>query len=342
MPVADGFNFLLSGAPCVEISAASATQLYNPAAKTWSELLVGALRLPPKLLPPVVPAGTKLKPLRPEIVAATGLEDAQIVASCSDEFAAALVALPVPHGAQWACLRLGQHAVIGTELAGPLISERSRELQLSHTVGYEGSVLLHKHTVGLWILEECRRFWAGTERGLDDQLLAHLTGGAPPLESLINLDDPRFATPGDMPLKIQAYCKETRQTVPRKPGAVARCVLESLALHYRRTLHEMASLTGRNFTRLFLLGDSSDHLLKHFIANALQLPVVIAPADATAIGNVIVQALAMGHIKSLDQARQIVRQSFKTEAILPHNAAWSSAYERLLELSAARPEAATA
>lgn len=342
MPVADGFNFLLSGAPCVEISSASTTQLYNPATKAWSELLLHALRLPPKLLPPVVPAGTKLKPLRPEIAATTRLEDAQIIASCSDEFAAALVGLPVQDGEEWACLRLGSDAVIGTELAEPLIAERSRELNFTHTMGYKGSVLLHKQTAGLWIVEECRRFWAGTDHGLDDCVLAHLTSGAEPLESLIDLDDPRFATPGDMPLKIQAYCRETRQTVPRKPGPVLRCVLESLALHYRKTLDQIALLSGRQFTRLYLLGDARNSLLNHFIAYALQIPVVIAPADSTAIGNVIVQALVLGHIKSLAQARQILRQSFKSVTIIPHASVWSSAYDRLMELTAARIEATPA
>ena len=342
MPVADGLNFLLSGAPCVEMSAASTTQLFNPIAKTWSELLLTVLRLPPKLLPAVVPAGTKLKLLRPELAAATRLEDTQIVASCSDELAAAVVGLPMQDGEQSAYLRLGRDAVIGTDLTEPSIAERGRELGYSNTIGFQGSALFHKHTAGLWILDECRRFWAGTDHGLDDRVVEHLTTGAEPLESLINLDDPRFATPGDMPLKIQAYCKETRQPVPRKPGPVTRCVLESLALHYRKTLNEMASLTGHDFARIYLLGDSKNSLLNHFIANALQIPLVIAPAESIGIGNVVVQALATGHIKSLDQARQIVRQSFKTTTIVPHASVWSAAYDRLLELSSARLEAATA
>jgi rhamnulokinase len=340
MPLADGFNFLLSGVPSVESSSASAMQLYNPAAKTWSELLVSLLGLPPKLLPAIVPAGTKLKPLRAEIASATRLEDAQIVASCSDEFAAALAGLPIQDGEQWACLRLGSNAVMGTPLTEPVINRRSRELQFSNTIGYQNAILFHKQTAGLWILEECRRFWADTDRGLDDGMLAHIASSAPPLESLIDLDDARFATPGDLPLKIQAYCKETGQPVPRKPGPVTRCVLESLALYYRKTLDQMANLAGRPIARMYLLGDSKNSLLNHFIANALQIPVVIVLADATAIGNVIVQAQALGHIKSLDQARQIIRQSSKTETIFPHVALWSSAYDRLMKLTANRPKVA--
>ena len=342
MPVADGFNFLLSGAPCVEISAACATQLYNPSTRTWSAQLLDVLQLPLHLLPPVVPSGMILKPLRPEIAKATRLEDAQVVASCSDEFAATVAGLPIQDDESWVCLRLGGKAAMATELSEPLITEASRELNFSHTLGYKGSVLFHKYTAGLWILEECRRFWSGTDHGLDDNVLAYLTSGAEPLESLIDLDDPRFAIAGHMPLKVQAYCRETRQPVPRKPGPVLRCVLESLALHYRKALDQIAMLTGREFTRLYLLGDTQNTLLNHFIAYALQIPVAIAPADSAAIGNVIVQAQATGHIKSLIQARQILRQSFKSATIAPHAAVWTSAYERLLELTAARAEATPA
>lgn len=339
MPVADGFNFLLSGAPCIELSSASTTQLFNSTTRGWSELLANVLRLPTKLLPPVVPAGTKLKRLRPEIAAATKLEDVQIIASCSNQLAASIVGLPAPDEEQWAFLRLGQKAVFGTELPEPLCSEASRALRFSNTFGYGGAVLFHKHTAGLRILEACRRFWAGADSGLDDGMLAHLAASAEPLEAFINLDDPRFASPADMPLKVRAYCKETGQPEPRKPGPIVRCVLESLALHYRKTLDELALLTGRDFTRLYLLGDSSNSLLTHFIANALQLPMVIVSSDAAVIGNLIVQAIAMGHIKTLDQARQIVRQSFKTETITPHAAAWTSAYERFVDLITVRAEA---
>jgi len=332
MPIADGFNFLLSGVACVEKSSASATQLYNPATNGWSELLISALRLPPNLLPAIVPGGTKLKPLRQEIAGATKLENPQIIASCSDELAALVAGLPAIAGEQWAFLRLGEQSLIGTEHSESIRSEAGREAGFSNTAGYANATLFHKQTAGIWIVEQCRRFWVGADNGMDDGVVTHLAASAPPLESFINFNDPRFATPEDMPLKIRAFCKETNQPEPRKPGAVIRCILESLALHYRLALDEMAAQTGQEFARLFLLGDVSNHLLKHFIANALHMPVVVAPADATAIGNVIVQALTTGHIQSHDEARQIVRRSFKTETITPYGAAWLPAYQRFAEL----------
>ena len=138
-----------------------------------------------------------------------------------------------------------------------------------------------------------------------------------------------------MPLKIQAFCKETNQEIPRKPGPIVRCVLESLALLYRKTLLEMEYLTGRKMEQLYILGGSSKGLLNHFIANAVQIPLILAPADAPSVGNVVVQALALGHISAPEKAREIVRKSIRTETLLPHAAAWHAALDRFTALIAA-------
>ncbi|HLP77258.1 MAG TPA: FGGY-family carbohydrate kinase, partial [Candidatus Paceibacterota bacterium] len=335
MPVADGFNFLLGGVPGIEMSSASTTQLFNPVTMSWSDRLLQAMKLPPELFPTVIPAGTKLARLRPELCKVTSLDEPLVVTSCSHELAAALVALPINEGENAAYLQTGAWATMGTQLLGPIINEVSREWNYSHEVGYGGAVHFSKHLAGLWILNECRRFWKEHDREIDGDLLMHLATGSEPFESLVNLADPRFQTAGDMPLKIQAFCKETGQPVPRKPGPVARCVLESLALLYRRTLWEIEYVTGRQFTRLFLLGGSGNSLLNHFTANALQIPVTIVPPDITAIGNVVVQSLALGHVQSLEEAREMVRHSFKMETIVPHAAAWEAAYNRLESLTPA-------
>jgi rhamnulokinase len=330
LPVADGFNYLLAGVARVELSSASATQLYNPMTQTWSERLLRALQLPPELFPPLVPAGTKLGALRPEIAKETKLEDAHIVTGCSHEMAATFAGLPIEPGEQWACLRLGSWSVMGTSLLRPIINDLSREWNFTNETGYGGSACFYKHVPGLWILEECLRSWKEKDRELDGDVITHLATSSPAFESLVNLADPRFLEPGDMPAKIQAYCKETNQPVPRKPGPLVRCVLESLALLYRRTLFEMKYLTGREFTKIYLLGSSpTQEMLNNFIANALQMPVVVAPDQAVAIGNVVVQGLAMGHFQSLDHARDVIRRSFKTETLTPHAASWESAFERL-------------
>ncbi len=332
LPVADAFNYLLAGVPQAEMSLASGTQLCNPVTRTWSERLLTALDLPPALLPPLVPSGTPLGPLRAEIAQKTALQDTQVVSSCSHETAAALLGLPVENDESWAFLRLGSWAVMGTEVSQPIITEASRQSNFTNELGYGGSIRFSKQTVGLWILEECRRFWKQQDREIDDGLLIHLAGSAPAFESLINPNDPRFLTPGDMPLKIQAFCRETSQLVPRKPGPIIRCVLESIALLHRKTLNELEELTGRKITNLYLFGSSANSLLNHFTANAVQRPVIVAPPDATAVGNVLGQALGLGHIRSLAEARDIVRKSFKLPKLLPHAAAWERAYARLSRL----------
>ena len=278
----------------------------------------------------MVPSGTVLGPLRAEIAKQTGLDESvQVVASLSHDTGAAVAALPAM-GQNWAFLSSGTWSLMGVELPDPIINDTARELNFTNEIGYGNSVRLLKNIAGLWVVQECRRYWAEHEQDLDYDVMTHLAGSAPPFESLINLTDPRFLTPGDMPAKVQAYCKETGQPVPRKPGPILRCVLESLALLYRKTLREIEQLTGRNIERLYIVGGGTKNsLLNHFTANALQVPVVLGPAEATSIGNVLVQALAMGHLKSLEDMRAVVRDSFKTEVIQPYAAAWNSAYERL-------------
>jgi rhamnulokinase len=255
-----------------------------------------------------------------------------VVSGCSHELAATLTGLPVAPDENWAFLRAGASSIMGTQVPEPIMNDISRDLQYINQPVLKGAVGFYKHIVGLWILEECQRHWRQSDRGLDFELLTHLAGSATAFESLINPADPRFLTPDDMPQKIQAFCKETNQTVPRKPGPIFRCILESLALSYRKTLQELEFLTGSSFTKLYLLGNPAHSLFNYFIANALQIPVAIAPPETGAIGNVLVQAVALGHLKTLEQGQAIIRSSFKTPVILPHANAWNDAYDRMMNL----------
>ncbi|MCW5552657.1 MAG: rhamnulokinase [Verrucomicrobiae bacterium] len=330
LPVADGFNFLLSGQAGIEGSMAGTTQLFNPFQQVWSDRLVSALRLPPHLLPPVVPSGTLLGPLRDSIAEQIRLEDVNVVSSCSHALASAIAGLPAHPDVPWAFLQPGTWAQMGVELPHPLASPLARQLGFANETGYGGTVRFMKPTVGLWLVEECRRAWAGTEYDLDPSVIMHLAAQAPPFESLINPLDERILSPGDVPQKIKAFCKETGQPVPRKPGPIIRCVLESIALSYRRTLEEIQRVTGQRIQRLFVLdGGFQNPLLTSFITNALQIPIVIVPEESTAVGNVLLQAIALGHLSSLEVARQIVSDSFRFETLHPHATVWNSAYERL-------------
>ncbi len=332
LPVADGFNYLFTGIPRIEISTACRTQLYNPVSRNWSNRICQTLSIPPSIFPPVVDTGTALGPLRANLAKETGLIDTQVVASCSHDLAAALAGLPVGDGECWAYLRSGAWTVMGTETDTPIIDRASHEGQFTNEIGFNGKVNFHKHSPGLWLMKECQRVWESEGRGLDTELLMHLAGSTSPFQSLIDPCDPRFLSPGDMPAKIQAFCKETNQPVPRKPGPIVRCLLESLALSFRRNLEDLQDLTGKTITRLYVMNGAASLLLNHFTANALRLPVVVLPTDVTAIGNIVVQGLALGHIKSLEQARDLVRRSMKTQTILPHGN-WQTPYARFAGLA---------
>lgn len=329
LPVADAFNYLLSGTACVEMSSAGATQLFNPLTTTWSQRLIAAARLPAKLFPTIIPAGTHLGALHAPIAAETNLVDAQVIATCSHEAAAALAGLPAGPEECWAFMRPGSRTLIGTQLSEPIISDAARESLFSNQIGHAGSISFHKQVMGLWVLEECERFWKEQDRELDRNMLIHFAGESTPFESWVDLTDPRFLTPGDMPLKIQAFCRDTNQAVPRKPGPITRCILESLVLLYRDTLREIESFTGRKFTQLFVLDGPEISLLNHFTANALQIPVVAVPPGSAAAGNVMAQALAQGHVKSVAETREVLRNSIKTKTAAPHAKVWGEAQVRL-------------
>ncbi len=331
--IGDAFNYYCSGVARHEESLASTSQLYNPRTRTWSKKLLGALGLPEALFTPVVPSGARLGPLRPELAAEVGLPPIEVVASCSHDTGAAVAAVP-GQGQNWAYLSSGTWSLIGVELPAPVITDQSRDLSFTNEVGFGSTIRFLKNIVGMWIVEECRREWSQQGRNYDYQTLDRMTAEAPPFVSLINPNDGRFVSPDGMPDKITAFCKETGQPVPATPGAMLRCVYESLALLYAVMRGRLEQLTGRKIDQLNIVGGGSKNdLLNQFTANALQVPVYAGPKEATAIGAIIVQAIALGHLKSLAEAREVVRRSTEMAAFQPQDvAAWKQAQARFNKL----------
>lgn len=331
--IGDAFNHYLCGVARAEESLASTTQLYNPRAKTWSTALLDALNLPETLFPAIVPSGTRLGKLRAELAREAGLPQLDVVASCSHDTGAAVAAVPAS-GENWAYLSSGTWSLMGVELPSPIITDASRELNFTNEIGFGGSVRLLKNIIGLWLVQECRRHWEQAGQKYDYAALAKLAGEAPPFVSLINPGDARFVSPENMPARIAAFCKETGQPEPATPGATIRCVLESLALFYRRTLQQVEQLIGKKIERLHIVGGGSQNaLLNQFTANALQIPVVTGPVEATAAGNILIQAIALGHLPSLAAGREAIRRSFDMGQFQPQDAAqWQSAFARMQKL----------
>src|ERR1700730_2583514 len=334
LTIGDYFNYLFSGMPKVDESNASTTQLYNPRTRSWSKVLIERCGFPPKIFPQLVPPGTALGPLLPEVAADTGLHEVQVVATCSHDTGAAVAAVPAQQGEDWAYLSSGTWSLLGLELPQPLISEKVRERNFTNEAGYGGTTRFLKNIVGLWILQESRREWARQGRELDYATLTREAENAEPFRSLIDPRATQFLKPDDMPQKIAAFCLETGQPAPETPGQFVRCIFESLALLYRVTSEELEQLTGRTIRRLHIVGGGSQSgLLNQFAASATGRQVVAGPAEATAIGNVLLQAIALGHLGSLAVVRQAVRDSFALqpcEPIAPE--AWGAAYQRFIEL----------
>jgi rhamnulokinase len=332
LTIGDYFNYLFSGVARVDQSNASTTQLYNPRNRAWSDALIERCGLPRNIFPQIVAPGTILGPLLPEVSAETGLKSGsvQVVATCSHDTGAAVAAVPAEDGQDWAYLSSGTWSLLGIELPRPLISESIREHNFTNEAGYGGTTRFLKNIVGLWILQELRREWARQGRELDYEGLTKEAEHTEPFLSLIDPRASRFSKPGQMPQKIMAFCSETGQPLPKTPGQFVRCVLESLALLYRVTIDEIEQLTERKIRHLHIVGGGSQNrLLNQLAANAIARPVTAGPAEATAIGNVLIQGIALGHLQSVKDLRTIVRKSFALQTFQPIDAVgWQSAYQR--------------
>jgi rhamnulokinase len=331
--IGDAFNYSCCGVAKNDESLASTTQLYNPRTKSWSKRLLGALGLRETMFAPVVASGTKLGRLKPELATRVGLPQIEVIATCSHDTGAAVAAVPAC-GEPWAYLSSGTWSLMGVECPEPVITDLGRDLNFTNEVGYGGSIRLLKNIIGLWLIQECRRDWARGGNHYDYTALEELAAQSPPFVSLINPADPRFVSPEDMPAKIAAACREAGQPVPETPGAFVRCALESLALFYRVTLRQLEQLVGKRIERLHIVGGGSRNmLLNQFTANALQIPVIAGPSECTALGNVLVQAIAQGHLPSLAAAREVVRISFEVTTVNPQATAdWDKAFARFAKL----------
>jgi rhamnulokinase len=308
--IGDYFNYLFSGVAKAEESLASTSQIYDPQHRRWSSRIIEDFGLPSRIFPSVVPSGTILGELLDSVATETGIHDAQVVATCSHDTEAAVAAVPA-EGDEWAYLSSGTWSLLGVESPEPVINEGARDSNFSNELGYAGSVCFLKNMPGLWIVQECRRAWARDGKEYSYEQLTQMAAAAAPMLSFIDPMDASFASPDDMPSKVASYCRTSNQRVPLTPGETTRCVLESLALCYRRTFNQLERVTGRRLSTLHIVGGGSkNQLLNQLTANSTSRTVLAGPVECSAIGNVLIQAIALGHVRSLGAAKEIVRRSF--------------------------------
>ncbi len=338
LTIADYLAWLFCGREAIEVSLASTTQLYNPQTRTWSDKLIEKLDLPRDIFPEIVASGTILGDVKPLIARELGLrEDVRVLATCSHDTGAAVAAVPANNengGENWAYLSSGTWSLLGVELENPIINDAVLAADFTNEIGYGHSVRFLKNIVGLWIVQECRRSWASEniEYSYDD--LTQMARDADGFKSFIRPDDARFGKPDNMPAKIQDFCRETGQPIPQSVSEIVRCVLESLALLYGETLDVLRELTGKTIDTLHIVGGGSQNtLLNELASNATGLRVLAGPVEATAIGNIGIQAIALSHLENLDSLRHMVRGSFEVQEYAPSNeSAWHHARERFASL----------
>jgi rhamnulokinase len=331
----DVFNYLLTGVRVNEFSNATTTQLYDPTKQDWARPLMKAFALPDKIFGTIVQPGTVVGQLRSSVVSDTGLRAIPVIAPATHDTGSAVAAVPA-RGDSWAFISSGTWSLMGAELPAPLINDKVQEYNFTNEGGVNGTSRFLKNVMGLWLVQECRRSWERAGKAYDYDALTRLAKAATPFASIVDPDDSSFMLPPDMPTAFGQVCERTGQTAPTEPGAVIRCALESLALRYRWVLERLEELLGRKLNTIHVVGGGSQNeLLCQFTADACNRPVLAGPVEATAIGNVLLQAIGLGVLGSLTEARDLVRRSFELKTFTPnYPKSWDEPYARFLRLVA--------
>lgn len=334
----DFFHFALTGIKSNEITNASTSQCLDPRRGIWASELLERLGLPTEIFGPLSQPGTTLGGVAETVRRETGLGHVQVILPGSHDTASAVMAVPaesVPgENPDWCYISSGTWSLMGVELPRPMVTQEVFDGNFTNEGGVGGTTRLLKNIAGLWLVQECRRIWqlGGKDYAWSD--LVNRAERASALRSFIFPDHGDFLAPLDMPTTIRDYCRGTGQKVPDDEGAVIRCALESLALRYRQVLEKLESFIGRRIERIHVVGGGTQNqLLCRMTADACRRVVIAGPVEATAIGNLAMQAVAQGLCDSIADARRIVRSSFEVRVYEPVDPdPWDDAYARFLQL----------
>ncbi len=325
----DLFNYLFTGIRKNEFSIVSTSQMYDPVRKAWATDLMRRLDLPIHILGEIVPSGTVLGPILKEVADECGVGHVPVIAPATHDTGSAVAAVPA-EGDDWCYISSGTWSLMGVELPEPIINEKTSRYNYTNEGGVGGTIRLLKNIMGMWPIQECRRHWMKEGREFTYPQLAAMAAEARPFATVLDLDYHPFLSPGDMPNKIVQFCNQTKQAPPADPAAFVRACLESLALCYRRTLEGLEDILGRKIRVIHIVGGGGQNeLLNQMTADCCGRRVVAGPFEATAAGNLLTQAMAIGQVKDLADLRRIVRNSFDVKRYEPRETGqWDSAYER--------------
>lgn len=313
----DLFNYFLTGSLAAERTIASTSQFYDPVRRRFATDMLRKLGIQAGFLPELIDAGAELGTVLPYVAEQCGLKaDTPVYATASHDTAAAVAAVPAVSGERWCFVSSGTWSLMGMELEEPVINDASLRANFTNETGVEHTIRLLKNIPGMWVLQECRRAWARRGSDYSYSELMERAAAAEASDTVLDLD--RFSAPGDYPALISEFCRDTGQQAPADAGATVRVILQSLAARYKEVLEILEQLTGTEIEVIHIVGGGSQNkLLNQLTANATGRRVVAGPAEATAAGNALVQAMGAGEIASLEEIRAVVRQSFEMEEYRP-------------------------
>lgn len=325
----DLFNYFLTGEKKAEYTMSTTTQLMDAKNKVWSDRVLEALSIPKEILPEIVSSGTIVGELSEDICEELGVQPAKVVAVASHDTQSAVVAVPTEEE-DFIFISCGTWSLFGTELKEPVIGTESFELNVSNEGGCGDTFNFLKNIIGLWLAQESRRQWIREGQEYSFGELEQMAQKAEPFQSFIDPDSPEFNTTGNIPRRIRAFCERTGQKVPETVGDIMCCINQSLAMKYRYTLEQIEACTGKHFNMINMIGGGiQSKLLCQMTASANNRKVFAGPVEATALGNIAVQLMALGEIKDVKEARQIIANSEKTYEYLPKDQEkWDAAYEK--------------
>ncbi|MBO5511015.1 MAG: rhamnulokinase, partial [Clostridia bacterium] len=332
--IPDLLNYFLTGKMATEYTIASTGMILDAAKRDFAFDLTDKLGIKRSLFSPIVQPGYNLGGLLPSITDEVGKNNINVYTVASHDTASAVMAVP-SQADDFIYISSGTWSLMGMELPQPLINDATRAANFTNEGGINGTIRFLKNIMGLWIIQESRRQWKREGKDYSFAQMEAWAKEAAPFQSLINPDDASFNTPGNMPEKIREFCRKTGQHVPETTGEVVRCIYESLALKYRHTVENIQNLRGKKATMINVVGGGTkDHFLSQMTADACGLEVSAGPEEATSIGNLLAQMMAVGAIKNLSEARQVVANSFEVKHYTPcaYRGAWDEAYGRFVKL----------
>ena len=326
----DLLGYFLTGAKGTEYTIATTTQLINATTGDWDWDTIEELGLPEHIFTKIDKTGTVRGYLRPELCEELGVNRAAFVAVGSHDTASAVAA--IPGEGSFAFCSSGTWSLFGAEMEQPDLSAEAAAAGFSNEGTIQGTFRPLRTIIGMWIIQECRRDWIKQGINISWDEVVEQARQAEPLRSIIDPDSPEFYAGGQMEQKIRDFCWRTNQPVPETIGQVARCIYESLALKYRHALEGLEKMKGQRIDSLNIVGGPiNNRFLDQLIADSLDRKVVTGPVEGAAIGNLLTQAMALGHIADLNELRQVVRNSESVEVWQPnHTPEWEAAYEKMI------------